>query len=72
MSSIEKRQEDENMIGIIQNDIHQAGTRNRLRIGDKVYLTPATNTPNGEDKYYARQPMKMESILIDRKDVKIV
>ena len=63
------------MRGIMQTDVKLTGTDLKLIKGQLVDLTPATNIPDGEDRYYA-QPTYLNSwgsssILLDRGDVEV-
>lgn len=44
------------MIGIMKRPIWLLGTSLKLRKGDVVNLTPATNQPSPKDKYFASLP----------------
>lgn len=68
------------MLGIMRNDVKLLGTTLNLDRLDIVHLTPATNQPNGDGRYFARPwnciwPDGIErnpddSILLDKGDVK--
>lgn len=61
-------------IGMMLKNIKLTGTSLSLEEGQLVKLTPATNIPNGEGRYYA-EPLddsdNSNSILLDTEDVEV-
>jgi hypothetical protein len=63
------------LTAIMTNDAHLLGTGLKLFKGQRVQLTPATNIPDGDGKYFA-SPVggfpgcdEMDSILLDTEDL---